>query len=141
MNSVTADQVNASDVSLSEFVTLLVMQFDQQNVPMPFQNEEKWHRLFYAFKTERDVPGRPAFLNKLRFDWDGRYPKAMELSECLHTLHLNGFLSVGNPTYDTLTLDQDVRENADTVRPEVGDPQLEEFLKHSTEKASGLFRR
>lgn len=135
----TASQVSAKDVSIGEFVTILVLRLDKQNIPMPFQNEEKWHRLFYNLKTSRDERGRPAFLDALRFDWDGWYPKCRDLSECLQTLHLNGFISVANPTYDKFKVDDDVLAGIDEVQPEFEDNNLEHFLAFSTQRASQLF--
>jgi hypothetical protein len=138
MNS-TEYQIGTKDVSLGEFITLLILQLDIKGVSMPFQNEEKWHRLFYKFKVGRSQSGRPAFMNKLRFDWDGPYPKSQDLSEYLQILHLNGFISVANPTYDTLSVDEDVRKGIDKVRPAINDENLEKFLDFSTREASQLF--
>ena len=78
-------------------------------------------------------------MNKLRFDWDGPYPKSQDLSEYLQILHLNGFISVANPTYDTLSVDEDVRKGIDKVRPAINDENLEKFLDFSTREASQLF--
>jgi hypothetical protein len=140
MNGAIADKISAKDISLGEFVTLLVLRLDNERVPMPFQNEEKWHRLFYKLKTEREKQGRPGFFDKLRFDWDGRYPRAQDLSEYLQSLHWNGFISVANPTYDRLSVDQDVKDLGDKARPNVQDEQLEQFLSDTISKASALFR-
>jgi hypothetical protein len=106
---------------------------------MPFQNEEKWHRLFYELKAGRQKPGRPVFFDKLRFDWDGRYPRAQDLSEYLQSLHWNGFISVANPTYDRLSVDPDVKRLGDRARPTLEDKQLEQFLSDTISKASALF--
>lgn len=138
--SMPMDPITAKDVSLGEFVTLLVLQLDKNEIPMPFQNEEKWHRLFYGLKMERGQPGRPSFLDRMRFDWDGRYPKSQDLSEHLQVLHWNGFVSVANPSYDRLRVDQDLKDSADVIRPNVKDEQLEQFLSHTLNKASELFR-
>jgi hypothetical protein len=137
--SLIIEPVDAKGISLTEFVTLLVLKLQESGAPMPFQNEEKWHELFYSLKMKRDEPGRPAFLDKLRFDWDGRYPKALDLSECLQTLHWNGFLSVGNPTYDTLRVDPDVAKHQDKIRPNVQDAHLKGFVDNSAQVASKLF--
>ena len=135
----SASQVTAETISLTEFITLVVLGLGQAEVPMPFQNEEKWHRLLYQFKANRFEKGRPRFLDALRFDWDGPYPRSQDLSECLQTLHLNGFISVGNPSYDRLRLDDEVAKRIDEVRPNVTDDTLKSFLGSSERAASLLF--
>src|ERR1043166_2495994 len=116
MSSATTDKISAKDISLGEFVTLLVLQLDEKGVPMPFQNEEKWHRLFYELKAGRQ-----------------------DLSEYLQSLHWNGFISVANPTYDRLSVDPDVKRLGDRARPTLEDKQLEQFLSDTISKASALF--
>src|SRR5690242_4508258 len=128
MSTLSNAVLNANNISLGEFVTTLVLRMQQKGITMPFQNEEKWHKLFYCFKKNASQPGRPAFLDKLRFDWDGRYPKAQDLSEYLQALHWNGFVSVANPTYDRMSVDQDVAANQQTVSPHIEDQQFELFL-------------
>ncbi len=140
MSTATLEKITAKDISLGEFVTLLILQLDKSGVPMPFQNEEKWHRLFYKLKIQRDSRGRPTFFDQLRFDWDGRYPQSRDLSEYLQSLHWNGFISVANPTYDRLTVDQDVKALGDKARPNLQDQELEQFLGDTTSKAALLFR-
>src|SRR5437879_4639969 len=140
MSSTATDYVSAKSISLGQFVTLLVLELDREKIPMPFQKEEKWQRLFYKLKKNRDQPGRPAFLEKLRFDWDGRFPRAQDLSEYLEALHWNGFISVANPTYDRLSVDQDVKDLGDKVRPNLQDQELEQFLSATIQEASALFR-
>jgi len=128
----------APAVSLGEFLTHLIVNLDEKRTPMPFQNEEKWHRLFYGLKTSSAAQGKPDFLNSMRFDWDGPYPKSKDLSDYLHALHLNCFVSVANPSYDNLTLDKDVRSQmtgkSQTISKDLGD-----FLQSSTEEAARLF--
>jgi len=106
---------------------------------MPFRNEEKWHTFFYGLKSNHDSKGRPTFLDGLFFDWDGPSPKCQDLSEYLQALHLNGFVSVANPRYDRLKVDDDVRNNADRFGLSVGDAALAEFLDGSVESARCAF--
>jgi hypothetical protein len=137
--SATLKQSTAENVSLGEFVKRLILDLQENSVPMPFQNEENWHNLFYKLKLARAEKGRPVFFEKLRFDWDGPYPRCQDLSEYLQMLHLNGFISVANPSYDKLRVDDDVMEGVDKVRPSIGDGSLESFLKFSAKEAQNLF--
>jgi hypothetical protein len=131
--------MTAAEVSLGEYVKLLLLELQNKKIPMPFQNEEKWHTLFYRAKKEYKEAGRPSFLDELRFDWDGPYPRSQDLSEYLQTLHWNGFVSVANPSYDRLSVDADVLKGADKTRPVVKDEELEKFLRFTTKEASELF--
>jgi hypothetical protein len=131
---------SADNLSLGEFVTLLILQLDRQEVSMPFQNEEKWHRLFYMLKAGGSAPGRPKFFEKLRFDWDGRFPRSEDLSEYLQALHWNGFISVANPSYDRLSVDEDVRKSIDKVSPRIDDKNLEKFVEGTVVKAIDSFK-
>lgn len=90
--------------SLGEFVKQLATLMHQKQVKMPFRNERPWHLLFYELKTAQGRPGKPAFFERLRFDWDGPYPKSRELSQFLQALHWNASVSASNPHYDTITL-------------------------------------
>jgi len=136
----TTDRIDALSISLGEFLTRLVLELDSQDIPMPFQNEEKWHRLFNSLKSEPEKPGRPAFLKRMRFDWDGTYPKSQDLSEYLQAMHWNGFISVANPTYDRLRVDEDVKAQTEKVRPNIDDKALEKFVTETAGRAAKLFR-
>lgn len=140
MSSILTNAVGAENVSLGEFVMLLVLQLDNDQIAMPFQNEEKWHRLFYHLKKQRDVKGRPRFFDRLRFDWDGRFPKAQDLAEYLQALHWNGFVSVANPSYDRLNVDKAVKDSAGKVCPKVEDADFGAFLSNTVKQAADLFK-
>jgi hypothetical protein len=139
MNS-NQEQADAKKISLGEFVKQLVLDLHRDETPMPFQNETNWHVLFYKLKKTQNNQGRPAFLDKLRFDWDGPYPRCQDLSEYLQTLHWNGFVSVANPSYDRLSVDADVFAEAKRNASAVKDKKLASFLRFSAEEASKLFR-
>ncbi len=132
-------QITTKEVSLAEFVAELGLRLSEAKVPMPFQNEEKWHRLFYGFKLARNQRGRPDFIDDLQFDWDGPYPKCQDLSECLEALHLNGFITVGNPSYDKFSIDEKVLDRITDVRATVTDNAFEDFFRFSVDAASQLF--
>lgn len=131
-------QITAKDVSLGEFLKCLVLDLQRRKVQMPFQNEEKWHKIFFQLKSARGRKGRPVFFDSLRFDWDGPYPRSRDLSESLQILHLNGFVSVANPSYDRLNVDDDVLNNEKQVRPIVKDSSLRDFFAFSSAQAAGL---
>jgi hypothetical protein len=97
------------DMSLGEFVKQLTARMHQSKMTMPFKDEKPWHVLLYDLATSNLEP-RPEFLSKLQFDWDGPYPRSRDLSDYLHGLHFTGCVSASNPSYDEITLDDDLAE-------------------------------
>ena len=97
-------------MTLGDFVKRLVALLQSEDILMPFENEAPWHELFYKLKKERGVEGRPVFFDRLRFDWDGPFPKSLELSDFLHALHWNACVSAQNPKYDSITLPADIQK-------------------------------
>lgn len=98
--------VAGSELSLGDFVKQIAAKVED----MPFKAEAPWHVLFYRLKKEHDEPGKPMFLGKLRFDWDGPYPKCRELSRFIRALHWNSSASAGNPSFERITLPSEVGE-------------------------------
>lgn len=97
------------EVTLGDFITQLTVRMEDANLVMLFKDEAPWHLLFYKLKTISSHE-RPDFLQRLRFDWDGPYPRSQELSEFLQALHWTGSVVAANPSYDKITLQRDVRE-------------------------------
>jgi hypothetical protein len=98
----------AQEISLGDAVCQLALLMKEKgNLTIAFKNEAPWHLLFYRLKKEAKV-GRPRFLDRLRFDSDGRYPRCRELSEFLHGLHTACTVDVANPTYEEMILPEDV---------------------------------
>jgi hypothetical protein len=96
-------------------------------IVMVYKNEAPWHYLFYRLKKEaRGV--RPAFLDRLRFDADGHYPRSRELSEFLHGLHTACTVRVPNPSYEEITLQPRVTRVWEETRKGL-DNQTKEFLE------------
>jgi hypothetical protein len=124
--------MNAQTVSLGEFVKQLTLRVRALNVQMPFANEHPWHSLFYELKKE-NVEGKPAFLNRLFFDWNSRYPRSQELSDYIHALHYTGCVSASNPHYDQI----EVNDNVARLWQQEDVNALEHYLNH----AAGLARR
>ena len=124
------------DIELSEFVVRLAALLYCKGVTMPFENEAPWHLVFYDLKR-RAMPGRPAFLDELIFDWDGPYPKSQDLSQSLHTLHWT-VASVDNPTYRQLRLPERTAKLW-FRRYEASGPALKEFLDAALDRARTRF--
>jgi hypothetical protein len=122
---------------LGEFVEQLAAQLAQQQVQMPFEDERHWHELFYEFKKS-DWQGKPAFLHRLRFDWDGPYPKSYELSEFLQALHWNACVDARNPHFDRITLSEGIAA-AWSRRFEGFDEPTRNFLMFSAARAREVF--
>lgn len=124
-------------MTLGEFVKQLAALMQQRNISMPLKNERPWHALFYRLKTSRE-PGRPPFLDRLRFDWDGPYPKCQELSDFLKALHCNASASATNPHYDTITLTDDVARLW-SGRLDGVPPDTRAFMERATDNARREF--
>ncbi len=119
--------MTSNDISLGEFVKQLTVRIHDSKVPMPFKDEEPWHLLFYRFRQE-NAPGKPAFLERLRFDWDGRYPRSQELSDYIHALHFTGCVGASNPSYEEISLNPKLGELWSSQKPE-GD--LSKFMDYA----------
>lgn len=127
--------MNEQDVSLGEFIKLLTSRVDNDQMHMPFKDEQPWHMLFYRLKKE-NWPGKPAFLGDLQFDWVGRYPICQDLSDYIHALHFTGCMSASNPSYDEITLN---KELADRWAAETVGGELPGFIARAVELARTEF--
>lgn len=94
--------------TLGDFVKELTALMKDDGLRLPLKDERPWHQLFFELKRNRTVQDRPAFFDRLVFDWDGPSPKCQELSEFIHALHWNATVTASNPTYETLTLSDEV---------------------------------
>lgn len=99
----------ATNLTLGDYFKQLALRMDDEKLVMEFKNEKPWHLLFYKLKKAK-AENKPPFLSTLRFDWDGPYPRCQELSEYIQALHWTGSVVVGNPSYDRLTLQAEVRK-------------------------------
>ncbi|MHC1729755.1 MAG: hypothetical protein AB9866_27750 [Syntrophobacteraceae bacterium] len=95
-------------MSLGDLIKPLVAKLHEQRVRLPGVDESLWHELFFDLKRTRELPGKPFFIEDLRFDWDGPYPNCRELSEFLHALHWNASVSAHNPGFETITLPPEI---------------------------------
>ena len=118
---------------MKELVT--VLHFEQ--VTMPFENERPWHELFYELKHSEKTPG---FFERLRFDWDGPYPRSRELSDFLHALHWNASVSAKNPIFDEISLTDDIadlwKKRLDSL-----EPGMLSFLNAASQMAKKKFEQ
>lgn len=94
-----------NDKCISDFIKELIAMLHSKNTLIPFENERPWHELFYELKCEHEAP---LFFNKLRFDWDGPYPRSREISDFLHALHWNASVSASNPSFDEISLSKEM---------------------------------
>lgn len=88
---------------VGDFVKFLIVKLQKNGVKLPFRNPELWHSLFYKLRA-MDSLEKPSFFDKLRFDWDGPYPKSPELSEFLHGLCMIGAVICDSPQYENYRL-------------------------------------
>jgi hypothetical protein len=98
----------AGELTLGEFVKIIAVRIHEEGLKLPFKEEAPWHYLFYELKKAPDLSDKPAFFRRLRFDWDGAYPRCQELSEFIQALHWTGSVTVGNPSYDQIMLNDDL---------------------------------
>jgi len=98
------------ELSFGEFVKYLVLLLQKNDIALPFNKQELWHCLFYRLKQPQEVAGKPAFLEKLWFDWDGPYPKSPELSKYLYALRSIGVVQTNSPRFDRYWLSKSTEE-------------------------------
>jgi hypothetical protein len=127
----------AQQISLGEFVKLLAALLHQRGVKMPFRNEQPWHLLFYEL-SKTNIPQKPEFLEHLRFDWDGSYPKSQELSEFLQALHWTASVSASNPHYDIITLPEELATIWTTEFERLND-EIQQLIQRAAERAQEEF--
>jgi hypothetical protein len=126
------------EAALGDFVEELVALLVKKGVRIPFKNQRPWHHLFYGLKRSTSTPGKPPFLDRLFFDWDGPYPKSEELSEFLHALHWNASVSAGNPHFETISVSDGVA-GLWLERLEKLDPESKKFLEEAATRAETEF--
>ena len=97
-------------VSFVDFVRYLILLLQKNNIILTFNKPEAWHCLFYRLKKSPEILGKPAFLEKLWFDWDGPYQESPELLEYLHTLRLTGVVETNSPRFDRYWLSKGIEE-------------------------------
>lgn len=115
------------DLSLGQFVKQLAALLQQKGRALPFKNQRPWHQLFYELKKQPATPGRPKFLDALRFDWDAPYPKCQQLSEFLNALHFTASVSGHNPRFNVITVAPEVAERwANNAKHD--NPDLKRFV-------------
>jgi hypothetical protein len=122
--------MNSHTVTLGDFVQQLLLQIGADK-ELHFKDERPWHELFYSLKKSRKKAGKPEFLGKMFFDWNGEYPQSRELSNYLHSLHWTGCMAAANPGYDRFRLNQDIGKLWQT---EI-DGSLRTFIKKTAIKA------
>src|SRR5205823_4805476 len=106
------------------------------HIEMPLRNERLWQRVFYSLKKE--VGDKFDVLADLRFDWDGPYPRSKEVAEYVQALHWTGNTSATNPSWEKMTLDDEVaREWLEEL--EGMDPDVQELTNVAFEKAKSTF--
>jgi len=116
-------------ISLGNFIKYLLVMLHDLKVKIPAK-QEPWHLLLYRLKSTAFVPFVPDCLANLRYNWDGPYPKADDLSYFLHALHWNAAI--------------DIRDNAIVLSDEMAnlwrerESGLDGRTKDMLEKALGL---
>jgi hypothetical protein len=122
------------DVTLGEFVRQLALKFAEANVPMPFNDDQPWHELFYQMKKKAGP--KPRFFDFLIFDWTGPAPRSRDLAEYLNSLHRIGCFSAENPSFDKVDVDPGVKN---LWQQEHLDNDLNEYLGQAVEGAREIF--
>jgi hypothetical protein len=125
--------MNSHNITLGDFVQQLLLKIGT-NKELHFKDERPWHELFYELKKSQKRVGKPEFLEKMFFDWNGEYPRSPELSSCLHSLHWTGCMAAANPGYDRFKLNQKI---GDLWKTKV-DGSLDAFLQKTANKAAPI---
>lgn len=131
--------MNPDQLSLGDFVKQLALLMEKGHLDMPFKEDVPWHSLFYRLKNESHNEGRPQFLDTLRFDWDGPYPKSQELSDFIQALHWTGTVAAVNPSYEKIMIQEKVGELWSKYAVLL-DTNTTKFLQQAFEMAKEEFR-
>jgi hypothetical protein len=129
-----------SPLSMGEFFKQLALVLQRDNVKMPLEDQQRWHLLFYELKKSRDREGRPEFLDRLRFDWDGPTPKSGDLSSFLQSLHANASLSARNPQFTEFVLREDTADYVAAASTGL-DERTKAFIDYAARRAKDAFVR
>lgn len=124
-------------MNLTTFVKQIAVRLSDEDVHMPLRNQRVWHALFYRLKKS-DLPGKPAFLSNLWFDWDGPAPESPELTDLLARLHWNASVSASNPSYETITVRPEVAQLWKQEAPALNGDE-EAFLSAAATQAKATF--
>jgi|SRR5215471_3042678 len=127
----------AKELSLGDAVRQIALLANENHFQIPFKNEAPWHLLFYRLKRQSGS-SKPTFLERLRFDSDGRYPRCRELSEFLQGLHTALTVNVPNPSYAEIVLSEDATTDWAQERKTLGKGN-QEFLHTALELAKKEF--
>src|SRR5712691_12284391 len=127
----------AEEMTLGEFVKYLAALLTENKTPMLFKEEAPWHLVLYGLYAEK-VDKKPQFLNRLKFDWGGPFPKCKELSRYLQFLHSTGGVGTVNPSYERMVLKPELRDLWCTEAEALPRP-VQHFMKQALEVAKKEF--
>ena len=96
------------NISLGEFIKFLVLLLHRNQIKLSLRDHRPWHTLLYKLETKTRGQRRPAFLGDLQFDWDGEYPKSLELEEFLDALILNNSVVAINPQLNEYLIPKEI---------------------------------
>jgi len=129
--------MEAAEMTLGEFVKYLAALLTENNTPMLFKEEAPWHFVLFRL-SEENCEGKPHFLNDLKFDWGGPFPKCKELSRYLQFLHSTACVGTMNPSYEEMVLKDDLEKLWFSEFKKIGDPQ-QKFMGHAADLATKEF--
>jgi len=129
--------MTTEDMTLGEFVKYLAVLLTENKTPMLFKEEAPWHFVLFGLSDE-DFEGKPQFLNTLKFDWGGPFPKCKELSRYLQFLHSTACVGTMNPSYEEMVLKEDLQKLWHSEFSKIGNPQ-QKFMGHAAKLAAKEF--
>src|SRR5258708_9438758 len=124
-------------MTLGEFVKYLAALLTESNTPMLFKDEAPWHFVLYRL-SEGECEGKPTFLERLKLDWGGPFPKCKELSRYLQFLHSTACVGTMNPSYEEMVLKEDLEKLWFSELRNIGEPQ-QKFMSHAAGLAKEEF--
>jgi hypothetical protein len=133
----TGEEMTAKEMTLGEFVKFLAALLTKNNSPMLFKEEAPWHFILFNL-SEGNFEGKPRFLDSLKFDWGGPFPKCKELSRYLQFLHSTACVGTMNPSYDKMVLKEDLQQMWYSEFSKIGQPE-QKFMGHAAEIAAKEF--
>lgn len=125
--------VPSSAITICDFVKQLLVRLE--GVELYFRNEFPWHKFLYRLKHSQELDDKPVFLETLRFEWDGSYPRSRDLTEFLNALYEAGCLAVSGPGLEWFTVEPSVIE---VWKHESTDPALIRYIDAASATAIDL---
>ena len=122
--------------TFGDLLRFVLARLKSASIEIPLENEREWQRLFYSLK--QDFGKDYQVLQSIRFDWDGPSPRSKQLAEYIQALHWTGNISGSNPSWETLTLSDEIARDWLSELDELP-PNFQKLTETAFERAKVAF--